>query len=60
MDGAIILGRIREEHVDFLKNKIPNLVFAGLNRINRGFDEVICDACEISTHIMEYLISLGH
>jgi len=60
VDGSIILGRINEEVLSFLQSKIKNLVYAGLNRIGRDLDEVICDAYEATCCAVEYLISLGH
>ena len=60
VDGAIILGRYRKEIMAFLIEKIPNIVYAGLNFSNGGFDEVICDAYKSACSAMKYLINLGH
>lgn len=60
VDGAILLGRMSEDVLNFITNNIQNLVYAGLNRIGRDLDEVICDAYSVTYSAMEYLISLGH
>lgn len=60
VDGAILLGRMNEDVLAYIKNNIENLVYAGLNRINRGFDEVICDAYGATCCAVEHLISLNH
>lgn len=60
VDGYVLLGRINEDLFNFIKSKIDNLVYVGLNRIGRDLDEVICDAYEATSCAVEYLISLGH
>lgn len=60
VDGSIVLGRMNEELLSFIKSNIKNLVYVGLNRIGRDLDEVICDAYEATSCAVDYLISLGH
>lgn len=60
IESAIILGRFKKEFLEFLKQNIKNLVYAGLNPINKGIDEVICDAFESVSCAVEHLISLGY
>ncbi len=60
VDGAVVLGRFDRNFLDLLKANFSNLVYAGLNCVNGGFDEVICDAYRASVCAVEYLISLGH
>jgi len=60
VDGAVIMGRFNKDFLMFLKNNIANLVYAGLNYVNGGFDEVICDAYKAAICAVEHLISLGH
>ncbi|WHH56853.1 substrate-binding domain-containing protein [Petroclostridium sp. X23] len=60
VDGAIVLGRFDQEFLAFLKNNIKNLVYAGLNYVNAGFDEIICDAYKAVASAIEHLIGLGH
>lgn len=59
-DGSIVLGRMNEDFLSFIKSNIKNLVYVGLNRIGKGLDEVICDAYEATSCAVEHLISLGH
>lgn len=58
--GAIILGRYQKEIMDFLKENIPNIVYAGLNFSGGSFDQVICDAYKSACLAVKYLIDLGH
>lgn len=60
LDCAILLGRTTIENFTMLKRNIPNLVYAGANRIGVGIDEVICDGYEGGRCAIDYLISLGH
>lgn len=60
MDGAIVLGRMSEDFLIFLKNNIQNFIYVGLNKVDRNFDEVICDAYDATCCAVEHLISLGH
>jgi len=60
LDCGIMLGRTRLENINLLKNKIPNLVYAGVNSIGDDFDEVLCDAYRAAHCAIEYLIRLGH
>lgn len=59
-DGSIVLGRMNEDFLSFIKSNIKNLVYVGLNSIGRDLDEVICDAYEATSCAVQHLISLGH
>ncbi len=60
LDCAIMLGRTSFENITLLKNKIPNLVYAGVNSIGSDFDEVLCDGYSGALCAVQYLIGLGH
>ena len=61
LDCAIMLGRTSLENINLLKSSIPNLLYAGVNRIGGNhMDEVICDAHHGVVCAIEYLILLGH
>lgn len=60
VDGAIILGRFNKEVLNFFKGNIKNLVYAGVNYVDGGIDEVICDGYKGACTAIEHLISLGH
>lgn len=60
VDGAIVLGRYQKGIIEFIKENIPHIVYAGLNFSNGGFDEVICDAYRSACLAMKHLIDLGH
>lgn len=59
-DGLILLGRVSFEKVEYLKSLTSNIVYAGLNRVDSGFDEVICDAYEAIQSTVDYLVDCGH
>lgn len=59
VDGIIAMGRFSEKIFRDLK-KIKNIIYVGLNHINRQFDEVICDSYECAYEAVKYLISLGN
>ena len=60
VDGAIVLGRYQKGIIEFIKDNIPHIVYAGLNFSNGGFDEVICDAYKSACMAVKHLIGLGH
>ena len=60
VDGAIILGRFNKDVLKFLKGNIKNLVYAGVNYVDGGIDEVICDGYKGACTAVEHLIELGH
>lgn len=60
LDGAIILGRTPLDTIQSLKSVIPTLLYAGVNRLENGIDEVICDAESATKTAVEHLASLGH
>jgi len=60
LDGAIILGRTTIDTIQTLKRAIPILLYAGVNRLKNGIDEVICDSERATNEAVEYLLSLGH
>jgi DNA-binding LacI/PurR family transcriptional regulator len=60
IDGAVVLGRLNEDFLSFIKSNINNLVYAGLNSLNAGFDEVICDSYKAACCAVDHLINLGH
>lgn len=60
VDGAVILGRFSEDVLNFLKQNIRNIVYTGVNYVDAGFDEVICDGYKGAMEAVEYLIKLGH
>lgn len=60
VDGAIILGRFNRDMLNFLTGHIENLIYAGVNYVDGGFDEVICDGYQGACAATQYLIDLGH
>lgn len=60
LDCAIMLGRTTIENISLLCTRVPNLVYAGVNRISDDIDEVVCDAYHGAVCAVDHLISLGH
>lgn len=59
-DGILLLGRIKYDMINYLLSKTSNLVYAGLNRLNIGIDEVICDAYAAVKSAITYLVENGY
>ncbi len=59
-DGILLLGRIQKDMMNFLLSKTSNLVYAGLNRLNVGIDEVICDAYKAVQSAIRFLAENGN
>jgi DNA-binding LacI/PurR family transcriptional regulator len=60
LDCAIMLGRTSLENISLLREKIPNLVYAGVNSIGDDLDEVICDGYSGAMRAVRHLAGLGH
>lgn len=60
VDGAIILGRFNLDTLKFLKKNMKHIIYAGINYVNAGFDEIICDGYQAAQTAVNYLITLGH
>lgn len=58
-EGIIIMGRVSNSIMNDLKKISNNIVYAGLNRVNCGIDEVICDAYRAIEKTVEYLNKLN-
>lgn len=60
ISGAIIIGRLDNSMLKFLKEHIPHLVYTGVNYIGKGTDEVICDGYKAISMLFEHFIKLGY
>lgn len=60
LDCGIMLGRTSLENINLLRERIPNLVYAGVNSIGADFDEVLCDGYSGAILAVSHLINLGH
>lgn len=60
VSGAVLLGRVTRPLLDMLRAYIPHLVYCGLNYIDADIPQVICDAVQGFTQLMEYLVGKGH
>lgn len=60
IDGIVILGRCKAEHLQLLRNEFRNLVYVCLNAINPVIDQIICDGYQVARTAVNYLNSQGH
>lgn len=58
-DGVILLGRYDKKTLNELVSLSDNMVYSGLNRLNIGIDEVICDAYGAISSLTAHLINTG-
>ncbi|SHO53962.1 LacI family DNA-binding transcriptional regulator [Anaerocolumna xylanovorans] len=59
-DGAIILGRVSRNYMDFLEKQYKNLIYVGRNIISADCDQVICNGYEATQIAIKHLIACGH
>ena len=59
VDVAILLGRVRRDLLEVIRQSVPYIIYAGLNSIP-GFDEVLCDAREGIREGVSHLYEQGH
>lgn len=59
-DGAVVLGRVSGNCMDFLEKHYRSLVYVGRNIVSADCDQVICDGYEATQIAMKHLISCGH
>ena len=60
LDCGIMLGRTSLENINLLRERIPNLVYAGVNDIGNDLDEVLCDGYKGAARAVRHLVGLGH
>lgn len=60
VDGIIVMGRFKQKTLDYLKENCDHIIYAGVNYVNAGFDEVICDSYKGASDMVDYLIKIGH
>lgn len=60
VNGIAVLGRFDKALLSFIKKQYKHVVYTGLNTIDAGFDQVICDGYQASLAAVNYLYKLGH
>lgn len=60
VDGVVILGRYDEALLKFLTERFKNIVYTGLNPVDKDYDQVICNGYEAGGAAIKYLYNLGH
>jgi DNA-binding LacI/PurR family transcriptional regulator len=58
--GVIVTGRFEKSVLDLLKQQFTHIVYTGVNAVNAGFDEVICDGYEGAKTALNHLFDRGH
>lgn len=60
VDGIIILGRFDAQLLELFKSHFKHMVYAGVNSVDAGFDEVICDGYKGAQSALQHLLDQGH
>lgn len=60
VDGVVVMGRFSKDTLDFINDNFKNVIYAGVNYVNGGFDEVICDGYKGASHAVNYLLEQGY
>ncbi|SCP97506.1 LacI family DNA-binding transcriptional regulator [Anaerobium acetethylicum] len=60
VNGVAVLGRFDKNLLNFIKKQYKHVVYTGLNTIDTGFDQVICDGYQASIAAVKHLYKLGH
>ena len=60
LNGVILLGRMSAQTLFMVKKNVSHIIYAGLNPLNQGFDEVVCDAYSCAKEAVSYLVSCGY
>lgn len=60
VDGAVVLGRLDQRLLRFLKSHYKQVVITGLNPVEADYDQIICSGYNAAKAAMEYLFALGH
>lgn len=59
-EGIVVTGRFDQEILDLVKKQFKHIVYAGVNAVEAGFDEVICDGYNGARTAIHHLIEQGH
>ncbi|WP_409967978.1 LacI family DNA-binding transcriptional regulator [Bengtsoniella intestinalis] len=60
VSGAILLGRLDQSLLQFLKNAVPHLVYTGVNYLEYDTDEVVCDGVKAVATVYDHFTSLNY
>ncbi len=60
LDGIMVLGRLSRAMLTLLRSKCKHIIYVGLNQIDLGIDQVICDGYKAAKATVSYLYSMGH
>lgn len=60
VDGIIVMGRFDQGTLEYLKIHCDRIIYAGVNAVDAGFDEVICDSYKGITELVQYIVDEGH
>lgn len=59
-EGIIVTGRFENDILDLIKKQSNHIVYAGVNAVNAGFDEVLCDGYTGAKTALRHLLERGH
>ncbi len=60
VEGIVVTGRFEKDILDLLQKNFKHIVYAGVNAVNAGFDEVVCNGYEGAAMAIRHLQSMGH
>lgn len=60
VDGAVVLGRLDQQLMRFLRAHYHHVVATGLNPIESDYDQIVCSGYQAARAAVEHLFSLGH
>ncbi len=60
VNGLAILGRFDQNLLKFIKQHYKHVVYTGLNKVDTGFDQIICDGYQATIAAVNHLHKLGH
>lgn len=59
-EGIVVTGRFEKDILDLIRKNFKHIVYAGVNTVGVGFDEVICDGYTGARTAVTHLMDMGH
>lgn len=60
VNGIAVLGRFDKNLLSFIQKQYKHVVYTGLNLIDTGYDQIICNGYDAAKTAVNYLAKLGH
>ena len=59
VSGLILMGRMSAETLHFVETRVRHVIYAGINHLDRRFDEVVCDGFHCAKAAVQHLAAIG-